>query len=489
MAAIPPVDSPTIHQQREQQFIEHVEQLLRDHRLLLPTQRGRRAPASLRVDVAPGDRGMDLKRTMMELGRPDRQLEATMPTGRSLAMAVARQRFWLFHKTIARMHVAVAPPWRDLVSGRPTTPMSAGDVAKTIGQVPPPLGDVPLTVVIMSSSGFTADARKMAEHAANRYVILVEAMPTGEWVVHTPAELADIAELFDLEASAAKRRRVRDAIEAHRVELLSGSLAADKIAAATHLPLQLVEAEIKLYAGENTGLAARKLEGKLVLFRQGDTAPAVTGADMPFIERVKALFARKGEVEKKIAFLSERRAALDQQRDASYTDMSALEKREGDLRTEFKQAGGELSKRRITGQLLQLRKDIERRQQLLSMLNQQINIVNTHLHNLNLQQQGHAAKLPDSEELAADAAKAEDVLAELQASSEAAESSSAVTAGGLSTEEQALYEELTQEAAKESAAAKGEPAGTVAAEVAPSPAVAQPQPAVPQRNRSQPEAG
>ena len=99
------------------------------------------------------------------------------------------------------MHVAVAPPWRDLVAGRPSTPMSARDVAKAIAQVPPPLGDVPLTVVIMSTSGFTADARKMAEHAANRYVILVESMPTGGWVVHTPPELADIAEVFDLEAA------------------------------------------------------------------------------------------------------------------------------------------------------------------------------------------------------------------------------------------------------------------------------------------------
>ena len=130
------------------------------------------------------------------------------------------------------------------------------------------------------------------------------------------------------------------------------------------------------------------------------------------------------------------------------------------LRNEFKPAAGELSKRRITGQLLQLRKDIERRQQLLSVLNQQINIVNTHLHNLNLQQQGQVAKLPDSEELASDAAKAEEDAGRIAGrSSEAAESSSAVSTGGLSAEEQALYEELTQEAAKDAAVAQESPAG------------------------------
>jgi hypothetical protein len=72
----------------------------------------------------------------------------------------------------------------------------------------------------------------------------------------------------------------------------------------------------------------------------------------------------------------------------------------------------------VTGQLLQLRKDIERRSSLLTVLNQQINIVSTHLHNLELVQQGQSAKLPDSEEMAADAAKAEEMLAGLEADAE-----------------------------------------------------------------------
>jgi hypothetical protein len=116
------------------------------------------------------------------------------------------------------------------------------------------------------------------------------------------------------------------------------------------------------------------------------------------------------------------------------------------LKTQFKDSNSGLTRRRITSQLVQLRKDIERRQQMLSVLNQQINIVGTHLHNLELSQQGEAAKLPDSEELAADAAKAEEVLAQLQADSELAESVGGVAMSGMSTEEQALYEELEREA-------------------------------------------
>ena len=127
---------------------------------------------------------------------------------------------------------------------------------------------------------------------------------------------------------------------------------------------------------------------------------------MPLLDSLRALFARKGDNEKKIAFLSERRTALSQQRDRSYEDMGALEQQEAGLRQQFKDATGAITKRRITSQMLQLRKDLERRQQLLAVLNQQINVVSTHLHNLELVQQGRSAQLPDAEEMTADAVKA-----------------------------------------------------------------------------------
>ena len=167
---------------------------------------------------------------------------------------------------------------------------------------------------------------------------------------------------------------------------------------------------------------------------------------MPLLESLRALFSRKGENEKKIAFLAERRAALSMQRDRSYEDMAALEQQEAGLREQFKQATGAITKRRVTSQLLQLRKDVERRQQLLAVLNQQINVVSTHLHNLELVQQGQGARLPDAEEMTADAVKAEEMLAELEASNELAGSTGSLASAGMTPEEQALFEELERDA-------------------------------------------
>ena len=166
---------------------------------------------------------------------------------------------------------------------------------------------------------------------------------------------------------------------------------------------------------------------------------------MPKIDKIKSLFNRRGETEKKIAFLSERRAALGQQRDRAYEEIADLETKDADLKGQFKDAPSELAKRRVTSQLLQLRKEIERRQQLLQVVNQQINVVSTHLHNLELVQQGEAAKLPDSEEMANDAAAAEEMLAGLQESGEMAESVGGVAMMNMSAEEEALYEELQRE--------------------------------------------
>jgi chromosome segregation ATPase len=163
------------------------------------------------------------------------------------------------------------------------------------------------------------------------------------------------------------------------------------------------------------------------------------------MERIKTLFARKGETEKKIEFLSERRAALSIQRDRSYEDMGTLEKQEADLRQQFKDASGSITKRRLTSQLLQLRKDIERRQQLLGVLNQQINVVSTHLHNLELVQQGQSSKLPDTDALTKDAVAAEEMLAQLEADAELAGTVGAMGPTGMTAEEQALYEELERE--------------------------------------------
>jgi hypothetical protein len=453
---------PAVHQQLERQMIEHVERLLGDERLRVDTTRGRRPVTTLFRSVETGDRGVDLKRVMSEMGKPDRELQAKMPAGAWIEVTLAQKKWFFMRETVGKLQVICISPVRALLSGEAPSPMSNSDVQKVLTELSMAArgSHIPSTVVLASTSGFEMNANELAERRADRTLILVQPNDAGGWTATGPVETKALTDLFDPEAEDQKRSRIRAYIAENDLDLMASGIAVDKVAAKTQLPLQLVEAELKSYAKEKPGLSAKRLDGRIVLFREGvsgaPTPDGAGGSDMPFIERVKALFSKKGNDDKKIAFLSERRAGLSQQQDRIYEDLSKLEAKEGELRQQFKDSTSALTKRRLTSQLLQFRKDIERRQQMLAVISQQVNVVNTHLHSLELVRQGQGAKLPDSDELAADAVKAEEFLAELQADSEIATSVGGLGTTGLSDEEQALFEELEREAEQE----KGGPSTT-----------------------------
>jgi hypothetical protein len=441
--------------------MEHVERLLGDDRLRVDTTRGRRAVTTMFRSVKPArpDELQNKVRTEMDqAGWHDREALKTMPLGEEIEVTLSQKKLFFFKEVVGRVHVICLPPTRALVNRQEPQPLRNAEVQKVLTRLSMASkgSDVPSTVVLVSTSGFEMDAHELAERRADRTLILVQPNDAGGWTPTGPVETKSLVDLFDPEADHLKRQRVRAFIAENDIELMSSGLATDKVAARMQLPLQFVEQELRAYAKERPGLSAKRLDGRIVLFREGVSGTSADaerdvdgGSDMPFLERVKSLFSKKGNDDKKIAFLSERRAALSQQQDRIYEDLSKLEQREGELRTQFKESTSALTKRRLTSQLLQFRKDIERRQQMLSVISQQVNVVNTHLHSLELVKQGQGAKLPDSEELTADAVKAEEFLAQLQTDAEIAGSVGNIASAGLSDEEQALFEELEREAASE----------------------------------------
>jgi hypothetical protein len=475
-------NTPEFHRDAERRFIEHALRLLGDERLRIDTTLGRRPVTSLIVSSEQSDHGVDVKRLMSEMNRPDRELQQKLPTGQAIDVTIAQKKF-LGKRPVGRLRVMCVSPMRELIGGESAPPLNKGDVECELAKLPPSDKGVPQTIALLSTAGYTIEAHELAERRADRTLILVEPNGAGGFNVYGPVETKAVVDLFDPEAEDEKRRRIRGFVDAQQSELAGSGIAADRVAAGTQLPIHVVEAELKSYAKSGAGLAAKRLDGRLVLFREGSAAAArAGGSDMPMIDRLKALFNRKGDHEKKIAFLSERRAALGQQRDRAYEEISTLEQKDTQLRSDFKSAAAELAKRRISSQLVQLQKDMQRRQQMIAVLNQQINIVSTHLHNLELVHHGKSAKLPDSEEMASDAAAAEEVLANLEADHELAESVSGIAPAGMSDEEQAMYEQLMSD----SGAAVPESTPIRESPVKPPPLAAEKRP---QPKRSEPEAG
>lgn len=292
----------------------------------------------------------------------------------------------------------------------------------------------------------------MARAADGRALVLLWPAETGGWAMEHPPRLAGLAQLLDPEPEAAKRRRIDECIARHKADIIGGGLAAGRIAQETALPLPLVEDEMQVFARRSPDIAALPCEGTMMLVCQSHTDGGRRdgGPTMPFGDMIRKMLGRKEPIERQIARYTERRAALSVRRDRLYDDMAALEQKESELREQFKSSRNDLTKRRITSQLVQIRKDIERRQQSLSMLSQQIDVISTHVHNLELIQQGREAELPRSEELAEQQAEAERAMAELQADAEAAGAIAAPGMTGMSEEERKLYDELEAEARAES---------------------------------------
>ncbi|HEX8322948.1 MAG TPA: hypothetical protein VF595_03450 [Tepidisphaeraceae bacterium] len=470
------------HQARENEAIDHVARLLADPKFVVDTIFGQRSVLRLKQQATQSDRSVDLKRTMAQ-HRPDRTLEAKMPVGRTLTTNFLMDRWWIFQQQVGRLVAVAHSPVKSILDEQPTAAMSAGETRRAIAALPPPLGKgekgrVPTTVILVSTSGFDADARELAQRTSEQNVILMEPTAAGGWAVHGSTEIHGLLDLLDPEPDGRKEQRVHRKVDELIDEMIEGSLSAEKLALATELPLMEAEAAVKSYAKQHPGLVAKRFDGRLLLYREG-SAPqgkAVGGEGMSLVDRIKVLLSRKGDHEKKIAYLSERRTALVSQRDASHDELFKLEKKESTLKREFKENDSPTARRRVTTQLVQLKKEIERRHQLLQVVNQQVNIVGTHLHNLELLRQGKNASLPDTDEIAHDAAAAEEMLATLQADSELAESVSSLAVAGLSGEEQALYDELLADAEPSAAAVKKSalPYTPVVEPTIPEPAATQP---------------
>src|SRR5687768_1166575 len=263
---------PSQHRQIERQFIEHVEKLLDDDRLRVDTTRGRRAISSLTRKTTRTDKAVELKRMMIDMGRPDRDLEALMPTGEAVEIELSQKKWWIFNDHVGRVRAICLAPQKQLIAGESPRPMTVRETERFLASLPPPLKKGPTTIVLMSTSGFVKEVQDIAQRDASRTVILLEPNDAGGFTVYGPPETTSINELFDPEAEEEKRQRVRDAIAAGQMEIGSSGIASDRLAAKTQLAPQIVEAELKSYAAQNPGLIAKRLDGRLVLFREGSAA-------------------------------------------------------------------------------------------------------------------------------------------------------------------------------------------------------------------------
>ncbi len=100
--------------------------------------------------------------------------------------------------------------------------------------------------------------------------------------------------------------------------------------------------------------------------------------------------------------------------------MGRLEQRETDLLAEGRAATADSARRRLAGELAQVRREHGLQTALAGVIGSQVDVLSTHIHHLTLLQQGRQVQLPDADELTRHAVDAEQMLEGLRAEAEQA---------------------------------------------------------------------
>ncbi|RIK68019.1 MAG: hypothetical protein DCC65_04090 [Planctomycetota bacterium] len=389
------------------------------------------------------DSGERVRAAMIDQRLHDRRLAAELPQGRGFVIRSFTRRLFFWKKLQSVTVASVLAPPEPLLRGEaappPVTLSQLGTHVRSLLNDP----RAPHVIGICSPSGFEESVYRAPLDIPNVTLVLVEPAPGGGWKVSSPGRSVDerILKLFNPENVAQKLDRVRREIEERRTDLLTGGLSAASMAARLALPVKLVQQAFEAVAKGDPELRVSKRSGDWLLFRG---AAVFSGEeDVSMLDWIRNLFSREGDEARKINVLSERRAALSDRLNRMYDDIGKLEKKEAQLLDEGKAAASNVVKRRIAAQISHLRSDIGRCNTSAALLSKQINIISTHIHNLQLAQTGSIAQLPSSEELTEAAVNAEEMLEQLAASDELVtglEVSMAQTA--MSEEEAAILKEL-----------------------------------------------
>ncbi|UCE59019.1 MAG: hypothetical protein JSU63_16440, partial [Phycisphaerales bacterium] len=422
------------------------------------------------------DQEDSLRALMAESRNYDRELLKSLPANRRFELHGFDRHFLFWSKPTGVAIASVLSPLKHFASsaqGDPP-PIGLGELTEHIDQLAHE-GKGQYIIGICSPSGFTAEAREARFDMPGVTVVLVEPDGHGGWRTHAGDDDVDprLVEIFDPEDANQKIERVQGIIDKHSTDLLSSGLSVSSIAREANLPEKVVREGFERVAAADPELRLSTQAGEFFLYR-GAPVRTQEKRSLNVIDRIKQLFSKEGDEAEKVNILSERRAALAQRRDRMYEDIGKLEKKEAELLEEGKAAKSQVPRRRLAAQLAQMRKEIRRHNATAAMLNKQIDIISTDIHNLTLIQQGQMAQLPDTEELTENAVHAEELLESLNADAELVGSLESGMEQALASEEELAilreFEQADEPKATEQARSADEPSPTKPIQEPPTPA-------------------
>lgn len=368
--------------------------------------------------VEDRDRAEQIRATMADRRMYERDVFKQFPHNKSITLRGYETK-WFFWQKVRSITIAgvLAPAEPLLDKPDQPTPVTRSQLLDYIDQLTKKETG-PQLLGICAPNGFEKDVWENPPERSGMKLVLIEPRGDGGWRLKAgdPDLERPFVKLFDPEDVTIKLSRVKREIRERSADLLTGSLTASVMAREMELPVPLIANAFEQIAREIPELHVSRKSGEATLFRGVAADSFEEERPMSFLDRIKNLFGKEGDDANKVNVLAEHRAALSSRLDRLFEDIGKLEKKEAALVAEGKASNSKVAKLRLAAQVERLRKDITRFNTTASMLNKQINIISTHIHNLEMAQTGEMAKMPDSDELTEAAVAAEEMLERLNAS-------------------------------------------------------------------------
>lgn len=433
------VEEASRYRQFEDQFLSQ----LRGKALALA--RGK-LPADTIV-ISPTPEGMDsLRQELLQRQVYDRDALEQLPGGGCVEMRFIKQKLGgLFDHTVARVRVRVLTDLDALLDGGAAKPVGREQVLDALAHYDVlPRKDRPTAVVFASPSGFTSEARALVGRENPYSLVLMGGRVDGGWDAELPLAVKKSAwaKLFELETQDERLKRLLYHLRDNATLVESRGMPVAELAQKAGLTTVETEARLRQAARQNPQLMLVRHESGWIVCR---TPLAEEGTNMSLWSRVRRLLGLKPTAAERVRQMTETRVKLEQQRGDVDSKLQAFEAQERGAIEDGVKAGSDAEKRQIAQRLMRVRRDLKLTRAQANTLTQQIDILNTQIHNLTLAEQGRRVEMPKAEDLTAAAAEAEGVLAELSANADLARG---IEVGGASPmmaeEEAAILEEFKQ---------------------------------------------
>jgi hypothetical protein len=344
----------------------------------------------------------------------------------------------------------VLAPIEELVAERTPGPVGREQVLDALARYDLlPHRDRPSAVVFASATGFTPEARALAHRPEGPTLILMGGRADGGWDVELPGVLqrSPWARLFELESQDEQLKRFLHHLDKSIGELESRGIAVPALAERLGLSPERTEGLVRQACRQDSRLLTVVHEGTIHVCR----SPLAEESNMMSLRSwIRRLLRRKPTVGEQVRAMTAQRVQLEQQRHEVDQRLTALETDEREVVERGAAARTDVERKQLAGRLVRVRRDLRRQRAQANVYTQQIDILGTHIHHLTLAEQGKRVELPKADELARQAAQAEQVMSELAANADlAAGIEVGATTPLMAEEEAAILEEFKQAAAQQ----------------------------------------